>query len=63
MSMIALGRARAFLEGRTFVYPDDIRAIAPAALRHRVTLSYRALADRVNVEELLDALLASVPIA
>jgi MoxR-like ATPase len=63
LSMIALGRARAFFEGRGFVYPDDIRAVAPAALRHRVTLSYRALADRANVEELLDGLLASVPIA
>lgn len=63
LSMIALSRARAFLEGRDFVYPDDIRAVAPAALRHRVTLNYRALADRANVEELLDELLASVPIA
>jgi MoxR-like ATPase len=63
LSMIALGRARAFLEGRSFVYPDDVRAVAPAALRHRVTLSYRALADRANVDELLDVLIASVPVA
>jgi MoxR-like ATPase len=63
LAMTALGRARAFVEGRTFVYPDDIRASATATLRHRVIFNYRAIVDRVDTEALLGELIASVPIA
>lgn len=61
LAMVALGRARALLEGRSFVYPDDIRAVAPAVLRHRVAFNYRTIADRVNAEDLLDEVISSVP--
>ncbi|QIA66118.1 AAA domain-containing protein [Vibrio astriarenae] len=54
-------RANAWLEGRDFVLPDDIRAVAQMVLGHRITLSYDALADGVTqtdvVNELLDHVL------
>ncbi|HEY0798410.1 MAG TPA: MoxR family ATPase, partial [Candidatus Baltobacteraceae bacterium] len=61
LGLVALARARALLQGRTFVYPDDLRAVAPAVLRHRIALRYRALAENVDSEQLLTALIASVP--
>jgi MoxR-like ATPase len=60
LAIVALSRARAFLEGRTFVYPEDVRRVAPAVLRHRVAFNYRALADNVDTEAVLAALIASV---
>jgi MoxR-like ATPase len=60
LAITALARARALLEGRTFVYPDDVRAAAPAVLRHRVMFNYRTLTDRVDSEVVLAALIGSV---
>ena len=54
-------KARALLEGRFHVTPDDIRALAPPVLRHRVLLSYRAEAEGVTVETVIERLLEAVP--
>lgn len=54
-------RARAWLDGREFVSPDDIHAVIHEILRHRVLLSYEAEADGVIVDELVDRLLDLVP--
>lgn len=50
-------RARAWLAGRDYVTPDDIRAIAPDVLRHRVLPSYEATAEGWDGERLIAALL------
>ncbi len=55
-------RARAWLAGRDFVTPDDIRAIAPDVLRHRVLPSYEAIAEGWDGERLVHALLERVPL-
>ncbi|KAA9131011.1 MoxR family ATPase [Marinihelvus fidelis] len=55
-------RARAWLDGRDFVSPDDIQAVAHDVLRHRVLLSYEAEADGVTVDQLTDRLLDLVPV-
>lgn len=55
-------RARAWLAGRDFVTPDDVRAIAPDVLRHRVLPSYEATAEGWDGERLVTALLAKVPL-
>ncbi|HSR64324.1 MAG TPA: AAA family ATPase [Xanthomonadaceae bacterium] len=55
-------RARAWLAGRDFVTPEDIRAIAPDALRHRVLPSYEATAEGWDGERLVQALLDVVPV-
>ena len=55
-------RARAWLAGRDFVTPDDVREVAPDVLRHRVLPSYEATAEGWDGARLVDALLARVPL-
>lgn len=55
-------RARAWLAGRDFVTPDDVRAIAPDVLRHRVLPSYEATAEGWDGDRLVAALLDKVPL-
>ena len=53
-------RAHAFLRGRAFVTPDDIKAIAPDVLRHRVLTTYEAEAEEVTSDEIVRRVLATV---
>lgn len=55
-------RAHAWLSGRDFVTPDDVRAIAPEVLRHRILPSYEATAEGWDGERLVTELLAKVPL-
>ncbi len=58
--LVLAGKARAILRGRTCVAAEDIEAVARPVLRHRLVLNFSAEADAVNVEQLLDQLLAAV---
>ena len=49
--MIAAARALALVRGRDFVVPQDVVDVAPDVLRHRLVLSYDALADGVPVDD------------
>lgn len=55
-------RAHAWLNGRDFVAPEDVHAIAHDVLRHRVLLSYEAEAEGVTPDKVIDALIARVPL-
>jgi MoxR-like ATPase len=55
-------RAHAWLQGRDFVSPDDVQAIAPDALRHRLLLSFEAEANGVTPDRVIEELLAIVPV-
>ncbi|MEE4217662.1 MAG: MoxR family ATPase [Xanthomonadales bacterium] len=55
-------RARAWLDQRDYVSPDDVHAMIHDVLRHRVLLSYEAEADGVSVDQLTDRLLDLVPV-
>ena len=55
-------RARAWLAGRDFVTPEDVRAIAHDVLRHRVLPSYEAVAEGWDGERLVQALIDKVPL-
>jgi len=55
-------RARAWLDQRDYVSPDDIHAVIHDVMRHRVLLSYEAEADGVTVDQLVDRLLDRVPV-
>jgi MoxR-like ATPase len=55
-------RAQAFLRGRGFVSPQDVKDVAPEVLRHRVLLSYEAEAEEVRPDEVVEKVLASVPV-
>lgn len=62
ISLDKCSRAYAWLQGRDYVDPDDIRAMAHSVLGHRVTLSYDALADGVTQEQVINELLDHVVI-
>jgi MoxR-like ATPase len=53
LSLAAAARAHAFLEGRGYVTPDDVKAIGLDVLRHRVLLTYEAEAEGLTVEEVI----------
>jgi len=55
-------RAHAWLAGRSYVSPEDIQAVAPDVLRHRLILSYQARTDAINGDEVVARLLARVPV-
>jgi MoxR-like ATPase len=54
-------RALALLRGRDYATAEDVRDLAKDALRHRLVLSYQALAETVSADEILDRVLAAVP--
>ena len=56
-------RSLAWMEGRDFVTPDDIRAIAHDVLRHRLILSFEAEANGITANQVIDKLLDTVPSA
>lgn len=55
-------RARAWLDGRDYVTPEDVQAVAPDVLRHRILPSYEATAEGWDGGRLVDELLARVPL-
>jgi MoxR-like ATPase len=62
LSLVRAARAKAFLEGRGYVLPQDVKDIAPDVLRHRLTLSYEAEAEEKSSDDLVRALLDHVPV-
>lgn len=60
--LLALSRTMAFFAGRDYVRPEDVKRIAPDALRHRLVRTVRAEAERVSADEIVDELLKKVPI-
>jgi MoxR-like ATPase len=62
ISLVQSARALALVRGRDYVVPDDLAALAKDALRHRLVLTYQALAEEVSADSVLDAVLASVPV-
>jgi MoxR-like ATPase len=61
LALARLARAQAVLDGRDFVTPDDVRAVALPALRHRLVLAPEALIERQRPDDVLAALLHKVP--
>ena len=55
-------RAHAFLQGRTYVLPDDVKAVAPDILRHRLILDLRATREGVQPDEVISLILDKVEI-
>ncbi|GAC1515157.1 MAG: AAA family ATPase [Gemmatimonadaceae bacterium] len=60
IALAQASRAHAFLRGRSFVTPDDVKAIAPDVLRHRVLTTYEAEAEEVTSEEIVRRILAKI---
>jgi MoxR-like ATPase len=60
--LLALARTTAFFSGRDYVLPEDVKRIAPDALRHRLIRTVRAEAENVTADEILNEVLGKVPI-
>ena len=56
------GRAHAFLQGRAFVTPDDIKSIGPDVLRHRIILSYEAEAEELTSDDIVKKIFEGVEV-
>ncbi|HYL27079.1 MAG TPA: AAA family ATPase [Candidatus Nitrosotalea sp.] len=61
LALAFLARGRALLAGRDYALPDDVRAIAPHALRHRIGFNYRLATENVGADDAIDAIVAAVP--
>jgi MoxR-like ATPase len=61
-ALLATSRAWAWLSGRPYVTPDDVKALVHPTLRHRIQLRAEAELEGVTVESVLDTVLASVPV-
>jgi MoxR-like ATPase len=61
LALAYLSRARALLGGRDFALPDDVRAVAPHALRHRIGFNYRLTTEGVSMDGAIAALIAAIP--
>ena len=62
IALALAARAHAFLEGRAYVTPDDVRAIALDVLRHRVAVTYEAEAEEVTPEHIVGRVLGAVDV-
>ncbi len=60
IALAQASRAHAFLRGRNYVTPDDVKAIAPDVLRHRVLTTYEAEAEEVTSDDIVQKILATV---
>jgi MoxR-like ATPase len=61
IALAQTSRAHAFLRGRNYVSPDDVKALAPDVLRHRVLLTYEAEAESVTPDDVISRILDAVP--
>ena len=62
INLVLAAKAKAFIDGRGYVIPEDIRYIGKDVLRHRMLLSYEAEAEEVTSEELIDQLFKEIPV-
>lgn len=57
-----VSKAFAFLQGRDYVVPEDVKAMAHDVLRHRLLLTYEASADRITPDQIVDRVLSTIPV-
>ena len=62
LALAAASRAHAFLRGRSYVVPEDIRALAPDVLRHRLVLTFEAEAEDMDSDRVIGQIIDAVPV-
>ena len=62
IALTRIGQANALLAGRDYVIPEDIKAFASEVLRHRIMLTFEALADGVRADQVVDSIVRAVPV-
>jgi MoxR-like ATPase len=61
INLIHAGRALALLRGRKYILPQDVEDLSRDVLRHRLVLTYQALAEGISSDAILDSVLKAVP--
>ena len=62
IALTRIGQAKALLSGRDYVVPEDLKAFAHEVLRHRIMLTFEALADGVVSDQIVDKIVETVPV-
>jgi MoxR-like ATPase len=62
LALAHVAKGHAFLDGREYVVPEDVKAVAHDVLRHRLVLSYEAAAESMTADRIVDQILASVAV-
>ncbi|WP_191015449.1 AAA family ATPase [Treponema zioleckii] len=62
IALLQCAKANAMFNGRSFVLPDDVKAVAHRVLRHRLVLSYEAAADGIQSDDMIDRILSVMPL-
>ncbi|MGH7531939.1 MAG: AAA family ATPase, partial [Gemmatimonadales bacterium] len=62
LALAQTARAHAFLRGRNYVVPEDVKAMAPDVLRHRLVLTFEAEAEEVDSDQIISRVLEAVPV-
>ena len=61
INFLRIAKAAALIHGRDYATPDDVKMMRHQVLRHRIGLSYAAIADNVTVEEIIDGIVNAIP--
>ena len=62
IKLVLASKAKAFIDGRGYVIPEDVKYVAKDILRHRILLSYEAEAEEISSEDIIDQLLQEIPV-
>ena len=62
IALMRIGQAHALLAGRDYVVPEDVKAVAASVLRHRIMLTFEALADGVQADQVIERIVRAVPV-
>lgn len=62
INLALTAKAHAFLQGRAFVVPEDVRAVAEDVMRHRIGLTYEAEAENISAKDIVQKILAKVEV-
>jgi MoxR-like ATPase len=62
IALAQAARAHAFLRGRGYVVPEDVRALAPDVLRHRIVLTFEAEAEDMSTDDVVSQVLSALPV-
>lgn len=62
IALLQCAKATALLAGRSYVLPEDVKAVAKPVLRHRIVLSYEAAADSVSADDIIAKILDFIPV-
>lgn len=62
IALVRIGQTNALLQGRDYVIPEDVKAFAHEVLRHRILMTFEALADGVTSDQVVDSIVQAVPV-